>query len=191
MKEYNLYFHGPYSINRTNSLFMDPVADEPGIYLWAIKSNEKYLVEYVCETRYSFKQRTKEHLIQVLGGYYRSLDTDYYESGQVKVLWNGLWRKETQDKLNDFVERYVELAPKILSYVESINMFVAPLQTGWYERKLIEGAIASHVKAQPDEVSRFYPRDNRTYNPKANEKGILVQVKSSVRIEGLPSELTL
>jgi len=97
MKEYNLYFHRPYSINRTNSLFMDSVADEPGIYLWAIKSNEKYLVEYVGETKYSFKQRTKEHLIQVLGGHYRSLDTDYYESGQVKVLWNGLWRKETQD----------------------------------------------------------------------------------------------
>lgn len=191
MTEFNLFFYGPFSINGPNSIFMDPVGDESGIYLWAIRSQDRFLVEYVGETGYSFRQRTKEHMIQVLGGNYRSLDPDYYDRGVVRVLWNGLWRKGTQDKLNEFIDAYPVLASKIAQYVKSIHLFVAPLNAPSYERKLIEGGIASYVKAQPEEISRFYPRDNRTYNPKPNEKGILVTIASAAEIMGLPAELRL
>lgn len=191
MTEYHLYFLGPFSVNRSNSIFMDPVADEPGIYLWAVRSQGRFLVEYVGETGKSFRQRTKEHMIQVLGGNYRSLDPDYYDRNEVRVLWNGMWRKGTRDKLNEFIAAYPELAPKIVQYVESIHLFVAPLKATSYERRLLEGGIATYVKAQPEEISRFYPRDNRTYNPKPNEKGILVTIASAAEIMGLPAGLRL
>ena len=63
MNECDLHFHGPFSINKSNSLFVDPIANEKGIYLWAIKSCGKYFIEYVGETGASFKQRTKEELV--------------------------------------------------------------------------------------------------------------------------------
>lgn len=188
MTEYKLYFQGPYSINSNNSIFDDDIAREKGIYLWTAKCSNQYFIEYIGETSTSFNQRTKEHMIQVLGGNYRIPDTSSYHSKEVKVIWNGMWRIGTREKLGEFINSYVELAPKIVEYINSLNIFIAPINIEGYKRKVIEGALASQIKNQPEAVNRFYPRDNRTYNPKPNEHNIKIQVTSSEPIVGLPSE---
>jgi len=191
MDKYKLVFNGPYTIYSTNSIFEDTIANEEGIYLWTLQANGKYVIEYIGETGSSFRQRTKEHIIQVLGGNYRILDASCYQKEEVRVLWNGMWRKGTRDKLGDFISSYTELAPKIVKYIDSINIFVAPIKIDGYMRKVIEGALASYIKDQPEDVTRFYPMDNRTYRPKSNAHKVKIHITSSEAIVGLPSELSI
>jgi hypothetical protein len=89
-------FEGPFSLATESRplLFEAPIAEGPGIYLWTIPyGSGGYLVSYVGETGASFGRRLKDHVIQTMGGNYRSCDAALLVEGQAKVLWNGLWRQ--------------------------------------------------------------------------------------------------
>jgi len=70
----HLHFHGPFSVcSETDDVLANcPLRSGTGIYLWAVKQlTGVYRTSYLGETSESFYGRTKEHVVQTLGGNYR------------------------------------------------------------------------------------------------------------------------
>jgi hypothetical protein len=162
--------------------------DRAGIYLWAVLVDGQYRVTYVGETGASFYRRTKEHIIQTLGGNYRVCDAAAMRQGIQNVLWDGLWRKGTRDKLPEFLERYQELAPHIKEYLRAQVIFLAATECDDIMRKRIETAIALAIRSDVI-ASSLFPEDIRFRKPKGNELPVKVKLLSESRIMGLPSEI--
>ena len=162
--------------------------DASGIYLWAVKVNDKYRITYVGETGISFYQRTKEHIIQTLGGNYRICDVAEMQRGNQKVLWNGLWRIGTRDKLPEFLSQYEELAPHIKAYLKAQAVFVAVTDCDPLLRKRIEGAIALSLRSD-DIASSLLPADIRFRKRRSGETPLHVALRSKAEIEGLPGSI--
>ncbi|MGD0917469.1 MAG: hypothetical protein ABSB22_13530 [Thermodesulfobacteriota bacterium] len=122
-------FEGPFGLcgQHKRMFFGDSIGAEAGIYLWTFRTDAGILVEHVGETGESFEKRMKEHMIQTFGGNYRVLDPLLIRRLEVRVVWNGLWRKGTRDKMPEFASRYLDLAPVIHSYLESIEVVVGVL----------------------------------------------------------------
>ena len=191
MSEITLRFEGPFGLcgDRPRLLFNEEVSHSAGVYLWVVRYKDGYLVHYIGETGTSFNKRMKEHMIQTLGGNYRVCDPEALVQGEEKVIWDGLWRKGTRDKMLEFVDRYVELSPVIRDYLETIEIMVAPLQAESRVRRRIEGAMAQALKDQPAQVSNLLPDDIRYTTRKKDEPPISVNIESDVKVLGLPSKL--
>lgn len=192
---FTLSFVGPFGLtgNHDKILFYEPEAHLQGVYIWTIPYIPGGLiVNYVGETSTSFGQRMKDHLIQKVGGNYRISDPDQIVNGIDAVIWNGLWRKGTRDKMGEYVEMLVDLAPKIQKSIALINVFVAPLEVEKRVRHRVETAFAEHIKSQPPPDSSLLPRDIRYYaKKKEDETSFSIQVQCEAKILGMPSRLNV
>jgi hypothetical protein len=160
---------------------------KPGIYLLTVLYCQGgYLVTYVGETSTSFGQRIKEYLIQTLGGNYRICDPDRLCHGEAQVLWDGLWRKGTRDKMPEYLERLEELVPILRKCIQTERIFMAPLHITRRLQQRIEGAIAEHIKAQPAPASSVLPSGVRYYRRRADEKPVSVVIECPCDVHGLP-----
>lgn len=188
--EYNVKIIGPFKIGGENDVFQSPYADLCGIYIWAIYVKGKFIINYIGETGLSFKKRTKEHLIQIMGGNYRVPDPKDLYVAKETILWDGLWRKGQRDKIVEFIDIYELLAPKIKEYIEMLNIFLIPMDVEARVRKLIEGNIAKHVRNQPICLSGLLPDDIRYIaEKKIDEQSFSIKFLSSREILGLPEKI--
>ncbi len=188
--DYEFKVIGPFRLHAENNMFESPLAELSGIYLWAIKVDDRYYIHYIGETGLSFKQRMKEHLIQLMGGNYRIPDPNDLRNGRETILWNGLWRKKERDKINEFIDQYESLAIKIKEYLQMLEIFLIPMFAEERTRKLIEGNVAAYVRAQPEQISCLLPNDIRYFSKKKdNEKSFLVRFDCEVRILGFPETI--
>jgi hypothetical protein len=64
--------------------------------------------------------------VQTLSGNYQIIDPDRMVDGVHEIVWNGLWRKGTRDRLPEFIQRYEELAPVVRRYLVGQRVYVAP-----------------------------------------------------------------
>jgi len=191
-KDFILRFEGPFGLtkNKWPVLFEHPFAKESGLYLWAVPYIQGgYLVTYVGETGKTFGRRMKDHFIQTVGGNYRICDPDLLVKGETKVLWNGLWRKGTRDKLSEYLEKLEELAPIIQKGLQTEIVFLALIKSDRRLRQRIEGAIAGHIKSQAPPILSVLPQDVRYYQRSADEEAVNVFIECSCNIHGLPREL--
>jgi hypothetical protein len=124
-----------------------------------------------------------------MGGNYRICDAEWLLKGERKILWNGMWRKGTRNLMSVFVERYVELAPKIKAYLEVLDIFVAPIQVDKRIRRRIEGAIAFSLRRELAPIGSFITEDVRYSGRKDGEAPIQVMIRSSERLLGLESQI--
>jgi hypothetical protein len=186
-----LKFHGPYTIcSEENDVLNDcPYASDEGIYLWVVKmSSGSYRVSYIGETGISFYKRTKEHLIQTLGGNYLICDPEDMVRGRNNVIWKGLWRKETRNKMPDFLSHYESMAPKIKKSILIQKLFVAPTNIDRRFRQRIEGVLAFAIR-EDAEASSLLPNDIRYIRRRDDEDPTLISISSNHRIEGLPETI--
>jgi len=189
-----LKLFGPFKFfgNGGNLLFDADISFKGGIYLWTVKYKTGYLIDYVGETERTFRKRMKEHLEKILGGDYRICDPDILLQGKEKIIWNGLWRKGTKDKIGEFIKNYEIYAPIIKRYIEIHDVFLAPLSIDKRKRRLIEGNIAKIIKEQEAPISNLLPSDNRyVYNRKKAEEELIVKIKCDENIFGLPKMLRI
>ena len=183
-------FEGPFSLaSRTHPLLFDQqIANEPGIYLWAIPyCKGGFLVSYIGETSVSFGQRIKDHVIQTMGGNYRICDPELLVQGQAKVLWNGLWRRGTRDKVLEYLEQAEYLAPLARRELQITVVFAAPVRLTARMRRRVEGALAHDVKNQQPPVSSLLPADVRYHLRRPSEQPVRVEVSCAELVHGLPS----
>lgn len=185
-------FEGPFGLaSRTPPLlFEQPVAAKSGVYLWAIPyAKGGYLVSYVGETGVSFWQRTKDHLIQTMGGNYRISDPDRLAEGEAKVVWDGLWRRDTRNRMLEYIERVVELAPLARRELQLTVMFVAPLDVDARMRQRIEAGIALAIRRQEALSSSLLPDDIRYRPRRESEPLIQVEVRCPAPVHGIPTSV--
>lgn len=191
--EIKLEFIGRFGLagDHEKILFHDPVSKKPGIYLWTVPyAYGDSIITYVGETSTTFRKRLKEHIIQTAGGNYRICDPDLAMQGIEHILWNGLWRKGTRDKMPEFLERIVELAPAIKESLEIAEIWVAIFHGEKRIRQRIEGALAKHIKEQPQPSSSLLPKDIRYYQRRKDEAPISVTITGASGVYGLPRNIT-
>ncbi|MDP2856882.1 MAG: hypothetical protein Q8P50_02780 [Bacillota bacterium] len=153
---------------------------------------DRYYISYIGETGVSFYARIKEHLIRIMGGDYESADPESLAVGEAKPLWRGMWRKDTRDKMNEFMDIYAELAPKIIRSISAVRMFLGALEgCGQVDRRLIEGALAHHLRSQTNEIKRFLPDDIRYLKMRVGQRKVRVSITCPVEVIGLPSQIVI
>src|ERR1700722_2897920 len=116
MPPMQLHFHGPYPACSETADVFDGCEHQnsTGLYLWGVEqATGHYRISYIGETERSFYYRTKEHIIQTLGGNYRVIDPDLMRTGVQRIIWDGLWRLDAQKRLPEFLSNYERLAPLI------------------------------------------------------------------------------
>ncbi len=185
-------FDGPFGLaSRCHPLLYEhAIAARPGIYLWTIPfQGGGYLVSYVGETSASFGRRMMDHVTQTMGGNYRICDANLLPMGQVKVLWNGLWRRGTRDKLLEYLAQAESLAPLARRELELTSVFAAPLELPGRLRRRIEGALANHIKSEQPPASALLPTDIRYHRRNASEEAVRVEIRCREAIHGLPSSV--
>jgi hypothetical protein len=191
-KNLTIKFDGPYP---TCTDTKDVLAEcrhrkAAGIFLMATLVGDSYRITHLGQTGTSFYARLKEHVIQTLGGNYRIVDPQALSRGETKVLWNGLWRPGTHQKLPEFLRdstRYIEAA-KTCFRIEMV--FVAPLDLEERMRKRIEGAIAKTIRKDPV-ASSLFPPDVRSLGRLTTEAPATVRIVAPARILGLPEQLEI
>jgi hypothetical protein len=111
-------------------VFTNSLGLKNGVYLLTIPFDDKYLVYYVGETGASFAQRLLQHVQCYLNGFDRVFDPAEFVEGRKVLVWGGMWKTDRRDPklIDDFLERYSELAPKILKFIEQFRVFLAPIE---------------------------------------------------------------
>jgi hypothetical protein len=129
--------------------------------LWVIKNKKDNLnyIEYIGETT-SFGGRQKEHLIHILGLNYRIIDKDAASKGELKIIWNGLWRDKSKEGVGKLLDEYPQISQHILDYISLIDIYFAPTNLDKYLRKHIEGCIGWNLRNKYPQFKTFYPDDN-------------------------------
>jgi hypothetical protein len=191
MQALHLHFHGPYPLCSETADVLDGCKHHSsvGLYLWVVRQNSgRFKITYLGQTRRSFYDRTKEHIIQTLGGNYRVIDADQMILGIEQIIWDGQWRRDARKRLPEFLNRYEELAPLIKRYLYGQVVFVAPFQGEGRLLRRIEGALASKIRSDSSSSSIF-PSDIRYVIRNATESAVAVAVSADQEIEGMPVDL--
>jgi hypothetical protein len=185
-----VHFDGPYPAYSETA---DVLADcrhrkAGGVYFWAIKVGDSYRLTHIGQTGTSFYHRMKEYIINTLGGNYRICDPDALARGETKLLWNGLWREGTRERLPEFLRdssRLFEAAKRNLMLEQ---IFIAPLDVEDRMRRRIEGAIAKSVRKDKT-ASSLFPPDVRVLGRLTTEVPIPVRIRVGKKVLGLPEQL--
>lgn len=185
-------FDGPHpAYSETKDVLADcKYRKSGGVYFWAIKVDSHFRITHIGQTGTTFYQRMKEHIINTLGGNYRISDADALARGEIKPLWDGLWRAGTREKLPEFLRRSSELLEMAKRNLKLERIFVAPLDVEDRMRRRIEGAIAKQIRR--DKVaSSLFPPDIRVLGRLTTETPIPVKIVTPVKILGLPEQLEI
>lgn len=187
-----LNFIGPLQVIKYGKsfLFSHPIADLPGIYFSAVPINNKeWLVSYIGETKRSIGSRVKEHTIQLAGGNYRICDPNELKRGRSVILWNGLWRKGTRNKLPEFIDRIQFYAPVIKQVLETKRWFCAHTTCDKRMLRRIEGGLANSIKSAPPPGCSLLPTDVRYSGRFNSERPVEIRISLPVKVHGIPDKL--
>jgi hypothetical protein len=189
-----LKFEGPLQVFEYGDkfVFSHPVARLPGIYFSAVYTDDnKWLMTYIGETSRPMGIRIKEHVIQLAGGNYRICDPVELRRGKEVVLWNGLWRKGTRDKLPEFIHRIHELSPAIKKLLEIEYWFCAPLDCEKRILRRIEGCLAERVRQAQSSGYSLLSSDIRYTRCIENKFSIRVETSIPIRVHGIPTQIDI
>lgn len=159
-----------------------------GVYFWAIKVGDSYRLTHIGQTGTSFYHRMKEYIINLLGGNYRICDPDLLARGEVKLLWNGLWREGTRERLPEFLRDSTRLFETAKRNLKLEKIFIAPLDVEDRLRRRIEGAIAKTIRKDKT-ASSLLPPDIRVLGRLTTESPLPVRLRVGAKILGLPEQL--
>ncbi len=110
--------------------------------------------------------------------------------GEVKPLWNGLWREGTRQQLPEFLRDSSRLFEAAKRNLKLEKIFVAPIDIEDRMRRRIEGAIAKQIRKDKIAASLF-PDDIRVLGRLTTEAPIPVRIVTPVKILGLPEQLDI
>ena len=164
---YRLDWIGPLFWTRQDGdcVFDSPAAEEQGIYIWTVQQEGAFLPYYVGETGRTFAVRFQEHTKEYISGVYRIYDPKQFVRGIKRLVWDGLWKKDRLNLWPYLLDRYVELAPVIYSFLSCFRLFLAPLDVDRRTRERIEAAVGDGVKNHDDITQAFFD-DAVRYRPR-------------------------
>lgn len=183
-----LNFEGPISVTEIDNV---EILSTSGIYLWTVQlPSGSYCVTYVGETSRSFFTRIKEHIIQTLGGNYRICDVDALRQGREVVVWDGMWRRGTRDKVGELINRFEEISVIAKQYLLAQKIFVAQLECDTALRRHLEKEIAGALRTSPT-ASSLLPDDIRYRSSQLVGKSYTISITSSEPLDGMPKEIII
>ena len=115
-------------------------------------------------------------------------DPDLLARGEVKLLWNGLWREGTRERLPEFLRDSTRLFEAAKRNLQLEQIFVAPLEVEDRLRRRIEGAIAKQIRKDKVAAS-LLPPDIRVLGRLTTEAPLPVRIRCGAKILGLPEQL--
>jgi len=185
-----IHFDGPHpAYSETKDVLADSKQRKAGgVYFWAIKVDASYRITHIGQTGTSFYQRMKEHIINTLGGNYRICDADALARGEVKSLWEGLWREGHRERLPEFLRDSTRLWEAAKRHLKMERIFLAPLVTEDRMRRRIEGALAKQIR-KDKAASSLFPPDIRVLGRLTTEVPIPIRLVTPVKILGLPEQI--
>jgi len=187
---FTVAFHGPHTIcSESKDVLADcPQRKAAGIFFTAVQVGDTYRITHIGQTGTSFYARLKEHVIQTLGGNFRICDPKSMARGEIKVLWDGLWRPGRHAQLPEFLRDGPALFEAARACFKLEKAFVAPLELEDRLRRRIEGAIAQQIRKDMA-ASSLFPPDVR-YLPKlSTETPTTIRIVTPKKILGLPEQL--
>lgn len=185
-----IVFEGPHVFcSETQDVMADCThRKEAGIFFTAVQVGDTFRVTHIGQTGTSFYARLKEHVIQTLGGNFRICDPHALMRGEIKVLWDGLWRPGTHARLPEFLRDGPRLLEAARNCFKLEKVFVAPLEAPDRMRRRIEGAIAKQIRK--DKVaSSLFPPDVRYLPRLSTETAVVLRIVTPRKILGLPEQL--
>ncbi len=192
MADLHITFDGPFGLagDHDRILFNAPEGRLPGVYISAVPYHPGgYLADYIGQTGQSFAKRWKDHMIRTMGGEYRTCDPVHSRRGELRVLWPGLWREGTRDKMGEFLDHMPELAPAIRESLRTLVVFTAAIDGDRRTRERVEAALALHYRQHGGPVATLLPTDIRYRPRKENEAPDLAHIHCASDIKGLPRQL--
>jgi len=183
-----LNFVGPISITEIDNL---EILRTSGIYLWTVQlPSGSYRVTYVGETSRSFLTRIKEHIIQTLGGNYRICDVEALKQGREVIVWDGMWRRGTRDKVGELINRFEEISAIGKQYLLEQRIFVASIDCENALRRQLEKKIVGALRASPT-ASSLLPDDIRYRAAQKFDESYKLIINCSELIDGIPAEIDI
>jgi len=181
-----IHWLGPY---KWKCIFNLPKGKQAGVYIWTIPYRGKYLVYYVGETGRTFVRRFTEHTRDYLYGYNRVYDPRLFSQGTKQLVWGGMWKPGTRNRMGEFLKRYLELSPIIYDFMGLFRIFLGPLDIEKRFRQRVEAAIAENLYRQLGLIGEFQDGDIRYQPRKAIEEPIKVVMIGNEDILGMAGEL--
>jgi hypothetical protein len=185
MKNISFPFLGPFGWPKYEN-GLPSLINIPGVYLMTVRHQEGFLPYGVGVTRRPARNRFTEHTRSYLKGEYNILELNAAQQGIRKVLWKGWgW---TPEKHADYEARRDEIITFAKHQMLGTCIFV--IDMGGTPRLLerMEAAIANHFYKQDDTL---FDRGMLLMPRWETEEPIIVTVRSTCKIYGLPDEIEI
>ncbi len=186
-----LRWSGPWSWDSPNSVFEQPAAAHPGLYLWGVPQADGLLAYYVGET-VEPRYRLAQHRDAYRAGEYRLYDPESFAAGRLEVVWGGTWGPEERPgrgTAEEFRRRHAELNPIVDAMLNRTHVLIAPFNGDTRTRKRIEAAFARHLQHQPPPVGSFQEPDIYYADRRSDEEPVRVHFTYEVSVQGAPTTL--
>lgn len=187
--EIEIEFFGPFSwpgADDAPSIFTQEVARQPGIYLWAVRATNGYLIWYVGETGREFKLRLLEHYQEHAAGMYHLYEPGSLAFGSKVEIWPGRYDSANRKSIAECIAAFPSLSGSIHTLTSMYRFFVAPLACEPRMRKRIESAIADALYACSGVVGEFQERGIRYHRRSPHEEPVRVTIRAGGELLGLP-----
>jgi hypothetical protein len=124
----------------------DTRADVPGIYLWVVPVRNRSLPYYVGESGKSIAFRHYDHFREYASGKYTVRDGRKLAAGEIDEVNKGVfWAKDGWRNTQKFIDNFAEYAQHLEVYLDSIKIYLAPLDADRRTRRVIEGTLIRHI----------------------------------------------
>jgi len=185
-------FAGPFSWEATaNSACLRDAKEfgEYGIYLWTVRLDNGYLINYVGETGDSFKERLRQHHREMFAARYYVYSAAEFARGEKVVLWPGRYAVTDRKSDEECLASRERLSHSVREMLLVLRFFLAPLSCDRRTRQRIEAALANGLHAVPGKVGAFQDEGVRYLPRKKDEKPIECTIASPFTLLGLPHQL--
>jgi hypothetical protein len=134
----NIEFEGPASflpVGEGRSIFEQPDAAMPGVYLWTVPDDTCFRVNYVGISESSIVQRMAEHFRSYFKGAYTIYDSAFFGKFAKTPVYGG------NANPAEFRRRFGEIAPHLIAMLGSYRLFYAVLPMDKRSLERIESTL--------------------------------------------------
>jgi hypothetical protein len=186
----DLRLEGPYGYVDTGNLQAvkkSDGADETGVYMWAVPTEEGYMTTYIGITGRSFAKRTKEHAQCYLSGEYGTYRLERLKQGEARRIFPGTCRDA---EMEEFIRNHDKIFPEIKKYLHNTEIFLIPLDGDKRSRERLESAISDKIRSSGKTGDLPLPGSpKQDYEPRQDSETVKVDMDEN--FIGLPEELEI
>lgn len=188
MKNINLKLNGPFKLTEFIEI---PESLNSGIYIFTIKIDKKYVIEYVGITARKFQQRFLEHIKEILSGGYVLYDLEKMKSvGDDFFVWNGRFGKN-REKMSDFFKNYNNLSKVIKKQIEAFEIFTIPLKADKRILEIIEGEFYKVLRKDSNKITKKCLDGVNSSPIREGEKELFVKIENNMFFPEIPDNFTI